>query len=95
MFALPAGWGPGVTSHVGGASTERPVSTIVRFVLSNVISFIMPTMPAVSPDCAITTNNGLCDHGKHTVSRLQVKEIFLTSLDLSRLSGEEVFRLND
>ena len=49
-------------------------------------------------DCAREchcTNNGVCDHGKHTVSRLQVKEIFLTSLDLSRLSGEEVFRLND
>ena len=57
VSVLPAGWGHDVTSHVGGASMGRPVSTIVRKVLSNVISFIMPTILAVSLDCAITTRH--------------------------------------
>ena len=38
VFVLPAGWGLGVTSHVGGASMGLAVSTIVRKVLSNLIS---------------------------------------------------------
>ena len=37
VCVLPAGWGHDVTSHVGGASMGRPVSTIVRKVLSYVI----------------------------------------------------------
>ena len=67
VFVLRAGWGRDVSSHVGGASMGRAVSTIVRRVLSNVISSIMPTIPTVNLDGAITSQSDITQYPHHSV----------------------------